>query len=207
MATCRQVITTALRKIGVVAAGREPRANDTYDALSSLQSLYFGLIDGGAFGRLRDVIPLVDYTAGENERVFRSDDGCTNVTLPETLGIDIDPCDGWGLFSGNISQSQMRPPRDCSVVIINDAFSGSTTTFLYDGSVKQWIGIDALMLDQPAPLSSRNPDGLSALLAMQIVDQFGGDMPQGTVRAALQFQSSLLTRYSAPREEAAGVYV
>lgn len=213
MATCRSIVNSALRKIGVLAAGREARPTDFADALSSLQALYYSLIDGGAFGRLRDVIPIADYVANENERVFRQNTGCTQVTLPETVAID--QCwnvwnwetDPWGPINQNTANWQQRPPRDTSVVVINDAFTGITTTYIYDGSVKLWQAIDELGPDDNAPLSARNSDGLSSLLSMQIVDEFGGDMPQATVRSAAQFQSGLATRFSMPRTEAVGVYL
>jgi len=215
MPSCRAICEGALRKIGVLAAGRAARSTDVNDALSSLQSLYMGWIDSGAFGRLRDVIPLADYVACENERVFRQNDGCTQVTLPETVpacmpwafGYWDYETDPWGPIVSNNTNWQQRPPRDCAVVIINDAFTATTTSFIYDGAIKVWTGLDGLTLDSNAPLGTRNPDGLSSCLAVQMVDEFGGDAPPTTVRSAANFQSALLTRFSAPRVEAHGVYL
>lgn len=214
MPSSRSVINSALRKIGVLAAGREARPNDANDALGSMQSMYMGLINSGAFGRLRDVIPIADYTACENERVFRQNDGCTQVILPET--IPVDPfcnvgywnyeTDPWGPLVTNATNYQVRPPRDCAVIVINDAFAKTTTTFVYDGAVKLWRTLDGIGLDDPAPLADRDPDGFASLLAMSMVDEFGGDMPASTTRSALAFQTSLTARFSAPRTEGCGVY-
>lgn len=177
--------------------------------------MYMALIDSGAFGRLRDVIPIADYTACENERVFRQNAGCTSITLPET--VPVDPLrsygywnyetDPWGPLHTSTVNWQQRPPRDCSVIVINDAFTGATTTYLYDGSQKLWKAIDQLGLDDEAPLSQRNPDGFASLLAMSLVDEFGGDMPAATARSGVGFQSGLTTRFSMPRTVAQGVYL
>lgn len=221
MATCRSVINTALRKIGVLAAGREARPTDATDALASLQSLYLGLIDGGAFGRLADVVPLgTHYTSSGNERIFRNSDATMTIGLPEvvsdasgsaTYGTTITISTDGDTTTVDVKPAQpigyVKPPRDCSPVVIADAFTASTTTYLYDGGIKAWQTIDGLTLDGVAPLAARNPDGMASLLAAQIADQFGGDLPALTARSAAMFQSGLSTRFSAPREEATGVYM
>ena len=68
MASCRHVINGALRKLGRLGGGREPRTADAADALAALQGLYLSWIASGAFGRLRDVIAeaaLVDRSGGK----------------------------------------------------------------------------------------------------------------------------------------------
>jgi len=102
MATSRQVINGALRKIGVLGAGREARTNDAQDALEALRDTYQWLISSGAFGRLRDVVPQSNYTACGNERIFRNESNVTTITLPETVPVYVTWCgDSWGPLFGN----------------------------------------------------------------------------------------------------------
>jgi hypothetical protein len=86
VATCRDTVSGALRKIGRLGAGREPRPADQADGLAALQGLYRQWINGGAFGRLSDVVPTgATYTARENERIFRNSSATLTIDLPETV--------------------------------------------------------------------------------------------------------------------------
>lgn len=204
MASCRDIVNGSLRKIGKLAGGREPRTQDSQDALEALRGLYRQLINSGAFGRLRDVIPTgAAYTAGENERIFRNSDATMEIALPETMqrGFPFGPLpydQEEASYPADPVDHAIRPPRDCSVVVISDAFTAQTVHYIYDGQMRLWVALDGLMLTDEAPLSSRDPEGLKSLLAMQIVDEFGGQLGEATARAALNYQSALLTRFSTP---------
>lgn len=204
MATARDITNGALRKIGKLAGGREPRTQDASDALEALRGLYRQLINSGAFGRLRDVVPTgAAYTAGENERVFRNSDATLEITLPELVRRD-QPCgplpydEEEAYYPNGIVDNAMRPPRDCSVVAISDAFTAQTVHYIYDGQQRLWTSIDGLALTDTAPLSDRDPEGLKSLLAMQIVDEFGGQLGEMTTRQGMNFQTALITRFSSP---------
>lgn len=206
MATARDITNGALRKIGKLAGGREPRTQDASDALEALRGLYRQLINSGAFGRLRDVVPTGSaYTAGENERVFRNSDATLTIDLPELVRRDL-PCgplpydEEEAYYPNGVIDNAMRPPRDCSVVVVSDAFTAQTVHYIYDGQQRLWTPIDGLELDSVAPLSFRDPEGLKCLLATQINDEFGGQLGEMTMRMAANFQSSLISRYSSPAQ-------
>lgn len=208
MPTCRDTVSGALRKIGRLGAGREPRPADQADGLAALQGLYRQWIAGGAFGRLSDVVPTTEsYTARENERIFRNASATLTIDLPETVDTYPDPRSYRDeVLSYDGVTGNTRPPRDCAVVVISDAFTGTTLEYIYDGSQRLWQGIDALGLDDAAPLSVRDPMGLQAALAMQIADEFGAEVGVMTQRQAATFQMGLTHRYSTPREAVTGVY-
>lgn len=202
---CREVANGALRKIGVLAAGREARSADLNDTFKALKGLYRQLVTNGAFGRLDDVIPVADFTAFENQRIFRNTEDVVSITLPETVR---NP-DFWGAYwifgrypyepvppATNAVNLDVRTPRDCAVVTIIDKFSGLVSDFIYDGQQKSWTGIYALTLDDEAPLSFRDPQGLQALLAAQISDEYGRELGGATQRMAGNFQSALTNRFS-----------
>src|SRR5690606_38356892 len=202
--SCRDIVNGALRKIGKLAGGREPRTQDSQDALEALRGLYRQLINSGAFGRLRDVVPTgSEYTAGVNERIFRNSDATSEIKLPELVRRDI-PCgplpydDEPGYYPDGKIDNAMRPPRDCAVVVISDAFCGQTFEYIYDGQQRLWVSLYGLELESAAPLSLRDPEGLKSLLATQIVDEFGGQLGEMTVRQAMNFQTALITRFSSP---------
>lgn len=205
MANCRTICNGALRKIGVLAAGREARPVDLNDTFDALKGLYAQLITNGAFGRLADVIPVDDYTASENERIFRNSEDVVSITLPETL-LNWEYWGAWWIFgrypyepvppATNAVNLDVRTPRDCAVISIIDKFSGLVSDFIYDGQLKSWIGISALTLDDEAPLSQRDPQGLQALLAAQISDEYGREVGGATQRLAGNFQSALTNRFS-----------
>lgn len=205
MATCGDVVTGALRKLGVVGAGRNPRPSDRDDAMESLKSLYRQLISQGAFGRLRDVTPTATYVASENERVFRSDDRCEQVTLPlkiaSTRGDPMDYGSRWVSPAASEIDRNSRPPRDCAVVSIIDGFTDTETHWIYDGEGKDWHSLHDLTVDSRAPLADRDLDGLRSLLATNVADQFGSDVHPTTLAQAQRFQISLTHRYSQPRED------
>lgn len=190
MASCLDIVNGALRKIGVLAAGREARAVDRDDVFGSLKSLYRSFINDGAFGRLSDFTAVADFTATPNSRVFRNSDTVVTITLPELVN-DLDTT---------------LTPLDLSVIVICDAFTGETTDFVYDGHIKQWQSLYDLALTSPAPLSFRDEDGLKAVLAVKIVDEFSGNLGPATVNAAKRFQSALVSRYSMPEMASTGEY-
>lgn len=210
MATCQATIEGALRKLGKLGAGRAARTVDLTDGLASLKGLYNALIDAGSFGPLRDVIPTADYTAGENERVFRTSEAVLNVNLPllveDAWFGDICEYGSRWVPEGSTNPNQ-RPPRDGTVVVVSDAYTGVTEEYLYDGQERAWRSLSDLALADEAPLSRRDPDGLQAMLARQMADQFGDQLPNGTARLAQIFQSNLVSRWSMPRRTLVGSYM
>jgi len=102
MATCRQTITTALRKLGIVGRGRAtPSADEAVNGLAVLQAGYNHLFSEGKFGGWKEVIATGDYTAKEGDRIIK---GAYTITMPTTV-LDC--------FSG-----ETRPPLDLSAVMV-----------------------------------------------------------------------------------------
>jgi hypothetical protein len=64
-----------------------------------------------------------------------------------------------------------------------------------------------IAIDDEAPLSYRNSDGLASCLSINISDQFGADVPPATAMSANNFRAALVSGFSNPRREAVGVYV
>lgn len=224
MATVRATINTALRKLGRLASGREPRPVDQEDAFEAFKGTLRYLITSGAFGRLCETVPLSDYTARPNERIFVQDDTIV-ITLPDLVQYGYGGPWDYGRplpypYSPNqTARDYAVPPRDGSVVVIVDQETGVMNDFIYDGTIKQWMGVNSVLLnvtgasvqpmtiDSQAPMSTRDPQGLAALLATRIADDWGADLAPSTIAQAQHFTSSLVSGFSFPRREAVGSYM
>lgn len=209
MATARDLISRALRKIGKLGAGREPRLADQEDALETLKSLLLSWVQSGAFGRLSDVVPLSDYTAGENQRIFRNSNAVTSITLPELVPAYANPLP-YNLeraYPVNYAAavSNMRPPRDGAVVQIADYDNDLVTTYLYDGTARLWVEVGGIGLDDTVPRTS-DAEGFSACLARDLADTFGMTAGEATRRQARRYEDAMVLRFSTPREVAVGEY-
>lgn len=207
----RDVINIALRKLGRLGSGREPRQADQQDALEAFRGLYSSWIASGAFGRLSDVIPKTNYTAGENERVFRTQDATLEITLPETvsqnnwpLPYNLERDTYQGNYEGAIGNA--RTPRDGSVVVISDSFTGLTLSFIYDTATQAWQNVSELQLSDNAPRSASDPMGLASCLAIEISDQFSGELQPATLQQAARYAQAATHRYSMPRATSYGSY-
>lgn len=228
MATCRHIVNSALRKIGRLAAGREPRVADQTDALAALQGLYGSWIASGAFGRMNDVVPTgTVYTASGNERIYRTSPATLSVELPAFVSNETYNDYGrarTGYYGTKITITQdganvivdvqasqpvgcVQPPRDGSAVIITDEGAGISAMWLYDGTTKRWDRVDSLQLDSEAPRSAADPEGLAATVAAEIADEFGAEVGPATIRQMNRYQAAMTHRYGMRREAAAGVYI
>jgi hypothetical protein len=200
--TCRDIITAAQRKLGIIRSGGNVSANDAADGMRSLVSLYNGWVNGGAFGRVYSV-PIStsgDYTAGPNQHINVLTDDAVNIELPATMD-RLSWCNwrpnrdyGWGL---NVPfADSVNVPPDKTVVRITDQFGPSRAVYIYDGYVQLWMRIDALGLNDEAPLSQRDADGLAAILAVRMSDEFGSELlSAGTVQAANKYKLALVMGY------------
>lgn len=223
MATCRFIVNTALRKLGVAGGGRDARPSDAADTLAALQGLYASWITAGAFGRLYDVTADGDHYARPGQHVLRMSG---SVFLPghecawryrDGYLEEVTDNDGEAILddAGNpiLSEQEVTwrpppapPPHDCAVVVVTDEEGGKTVQFIFDGAVKQWREPHLLTLDEEAPLSARDPQGLAAELAVTVSDQFGSDVQAATIRAARAYRTALTHRYNSPRREAVACY-
>lgn len=146
MATCLDVITTALKLGRIIPAGEQPEADEAADGMVCLQSLYDHWRIGGMFGSLVDTYLTGDDTAKEGKRYFIP----VGMTLADATSIYTDDC-------GNT-----RQPRDLALYeTLSEA--GEHAAKLYDRTA--WVDLLGLKVTDEAPLASRGLVGLAACLA------------------------------------------
>lgn len=164
MATCRDIITRAYRMIGVVGLSRQPTGAEFEAGLGVLQSIYDRIAQERSYTAIKTT---GDVEAGENQRIITTG----TVTLPAEV---VDEVDG-----------QPRAPIDLAFVQY-DAGLG-WMTFVSDRG--QWVSLDNLEDGDEAPLSSRNQEGLSSLVAMELYETYpGAALGQMTMQKARRFQ-------------------
>ncbi|MES3048086.1 hypothetical protein [Sphingomonas faeni] len=176
---CLDIITRAMRRIGVLAGGDLPREQETDDALETLKAIYRRLITDGTFGVIHDVTSTGEYVASPNQRVTAGP-GAT-ITLPDTA-------------------------RDMAIVCIVDTARNQTDEYIFDGRAKKWTTIDYLTPTSFAPFSTSDPIGLSCYLALELADEYGQQPSQITVQNAARWQMAITHNWSAEPSTVRGVY-
>ena len=148
MATCLDIITSALKLARVLPSGGTPSASETEDGMDCLQSLYDEWVAGGMFGKLTDTYLTADDTAREGNRYLLA----SGVTLTEPTVIPAeDSADGTA-----------RQPRDLAIYESLTS-TGTRSVRLYDRT--GWVDLLGLTTTSIAPLASRGKMGLAACLA------------------------------------------
>jgi hypothetical protein len=178
MATCLAICNRALRLARIVAIGDEPSSSELDEAMTVLRSFYQRLADT-ALRPDSEVYETEDYTADEGERIY-----CTGtVTLPDL-----------------IEDGSERRVKDLASVQYKDETEDAWQTWISDKG--DWVRIDDLEESDTAPLSDRNMDGLSCLVAMEVAGTFGSlaDIDPITVKKAARFQSQMQPRNDDPVE-------
>lgn len=201
MPTCRDIITTALRKCRVIGSGDTPSAEDAADAMDNLQGLYDSWANYGVFGRLTDVLATESGEAREYTRV-RYTTGLT-ITLPLTLtassydyGFPDRPYD----YGFQASQEE-RPPLNRALIVLVNMDTGARSVNLYNANAGAWLDLLGLDLNDEAPLAELDRDGLASCLAVSIADEHGATLAQTTAMSAGRFQSLLSNRFDATRRD------
>lgn len=204
---CLDVISRAMRRIGVLAAGELPRDLEAADALDTLTGIYARLITEGAVGEIHSRNLAGQITAGENQRIILADTSSV-VTLPETVpenypSSSFDPCDE---LYGSLFSIGSRPIRDGAVVVIVNHVTKTIETFIRDGQANIWVDIDNLDLTSPAPLSRRDPNGLACMLAIELADEYGQQPSAMTMANAARWQMGITHNWSEPSPPTRGIY-
>jgi hypothetical protein len=177
MATCSDIIARALRMARIVAKGDEPTAEEESDGMEALLSIYQRLAHS-ALSTDVERYETADYEPEEGERVY-----CTQtVTLPTT-----------------IDDGEVRRPYDLAAIqYLDENTSSAWRTYISDKGT--WTRIDNLTEASDAPFADRDQDGLAALLASEIAEEYGKQVTPLVMRRAGRFQSLIQPKNTDPVE-------
>ena len=206
--TVRDLISKALLKLGVIRANGNVQADDAASGLASLQSQYNEWISQGTFGRVRSVNIATPQTvtAGLNQHISVTTDDTVVVELPATVSYDYwwtwqpERDYGWGKNVPVGADMTNQMPIDKSVILVThqETAPGAAlrATYVYDGTIQRWVRVDDLALDDEAPLSARGADGLAAILATRLAEEYGVELLSPlTVAAANRYKMALVARH------------
>lgn len=180
MTTCRDIVARALRMSGIIGKGRDVKAAELDDAMFALQSLYDGMFTGGMFGRLRDKYATSSLTAKSGQRIYITSG---TVTLPPLID------NRW-------------QPYDLSAIEVNDL--NGKHRYIWDST--GWVDIANLTPDDDAPLAEHGAEGLAALLAIELVSDYGQEPSQTTSMKANRFKFNVRTKYGTQHPASHGIY-
>lgn len=196
MATVQTIINRALAKLGVIGAGEDPEDNDNALCFQALKGVYRHLRTAGAFGTIYEVFPNTEsYFANENEHIIRNADVTKVVILPESVA-NIEGQGDYGVPTFTVDENYVRAPRDMAYIAITDQATSTTLDYLYDGQNALWRCIETMTLNDVAPLSFRDENGLAACLAMHVADEFGQQVTQLISRSANRFEEGVTQNWS-----------
>lgn len=179
--TLDDIIRRAYRLAGYLKFDDEPTPSEFANALQTLQGVYYELIV--RYAPMSAVRISADYTAGENERVFNSDDTPYSITLPETIS-DTSATDG------------LRPPKNGAVVEI----AGATPQIhVYVAHFGAWQQLQALTTSDEQPLGPAHDQDIAALLAVRLAPEIPSQLPPTTVPLAEEGKRSIRARFRQSR--------
>jgi hypothetical protein len=218
VATCRDIIKKALRRIGVVAAGREPSAAMAEEALGHLIDQYKDWVAKGVFGKFRDVrITAATYTPREQERVIIADENSCAITFPQVV------TEEWGDYVGGfgghdygfvsygatacVQRIETRTPRDQSVILITTECDCETRIRVYEASSARWQRIDTLELADAAPMSVLHEKLLADVLAGNLAEGYGQAIPPKLASDLMGHNVTLSHKFSRTRSRGVVEYM
>lgn len=176
MTTCLDIITRGYRMIGVVGRGEVATGSDAEDGMARLQSLILNLP-----GFLKNAAPWCDktvatsYTAKIGQRITVPED--VVITLPRSIS-----------YGGNATL-----PLDLAKV---QQIGGDTPgLWLFSATNASWKRADALTLNSDSPFGEEDTDGLAALFALNVADEYGEEIPARTAGLASQATASFRSRF------------
>ncbi|MBA3811242.1 MAG: hypothetical protein H0X27_06280, partial [Caulobacteraceae bacterium] len=130
MATCRDVISEALRVLGALAPGDEGAVDELAAALDAMQTLLLEL--HAQRGPMVDVDVAADYTAGENQRLRIEQGAMATVFLPNSVPVFF----AGALYDYGFAPSTVGPPLGSAA-----AADGATRRAPRDGSRIEIVGV------------------------------------------------------------------
>lgn len=198
MATANDIITVALRLLGVVASGEAIPADQARDGLAALNALLDSLPSNGVGCPLSPVNVSRDYATGGNEALFLPVGGVT-ITLPAAPmdGMRVQVIDVGAAFgsapvkivpTGRLMDGQAAP--------VSLAAAGTNRTWMYRADLGDWRSMGALTATNPVPYPSRFDEGLAAMLAIRLAPTYGMGVPDAVALMARDGQQAMAAAYT-----------
>lgn len=189
MTTCEDVVRRAMRK----AAGETgtPEGADADDAMAALQSVILGLPGLLHNGRWRDISVAASgtYTACEGDRITAAA-GAT-ITLPAIITTD-------GRTRQPLDLAKVQVLGSSVTVDYGAEDGGLVGIWLWSATRGSWARITGLEIQDDLPFGGEDVEGLACMLAVRLVDEFGGEVGPATISTANTAVASFRSRLKRP---------
>lgn len=194
MATCRDLITSAMREIRAIGSGEDPTADELTDGLSTLQAMVDGLY-GNSVG-----YPFTDVEIEDSEEleadtrylVFASAE--IIVSLPESPvnGQRLQIQDVLGTFATYPVTIEATP----SDIVLG---TSATYTFIYIAETASWTLVSPLTADSSIPLGE--DEFLRLELAQALAPMFGAALTAESQNRLQRARARVRARFEVSRDE------
>lgn len=178
-ATVLDILKRAGRAMGTLQQGQEPEGSDAADMLEQLQDIVNDQVIRPE-QPWTDVIltSAADYEASDGERITTAG-YAADITLPTTYEND----DG-----------DTVPTRDLARVQIIGSGHSQAGLWIWSASKGDWAQVDALATSDDSPFGDEDTRGLACMVAVAMVDEYGGEVSAVTVSRAQQQANSFRAR-------------
>jgi hypothetical protein len=183
MTTCLDIVNRALRYQGVLKAGQSASGSDASDALQHFQDVVNGLplLRNGEWSDTY-LQSSAAYEATDGERITVAATYAPTITLPATY---------------TNSAGDTVPQLDLSrVLIVGDSDTVSTVgLWVFSASSGAWAQVNSLALSDDSPFGPEDAAGLAALVAISMVDEYGGQVGAPTLARAQAAAAGFRARF------------
>ena len=199
MATCRDLITRAMREIRAIGSGEDPTADELTDGLTTLQSLVDGLYGNSVGYTLTDVEIDGDTDLEADTRYLVFAESEISVTLPESPknGARLQIHDVLGTFSTYPFTIEATP----SDIVLG---TPGVYTFIYLADTATWTRVSPLTADSLIPLGE--DEVFSLELAQALAPMFGASLTVESQNRLMRARARLRARLEVSRDNNGAEY-
>jgi len=202
--TCLDIITDAMRELGVLGIGKDPKASEADYGLTRLQRIVDGMFGNGVGLSLAEV--EIDGTAdlAADTRNLCSLTTAATLTLPDSpkSGARIQVKDMLGNFaSHNVTlDGNGRLIEGTATKALNT--NSTDTTWVYVGDSANWVKVQTLALTDPLALG--DDDFFTLALAKRMAPAFGAKFTSedALLRAANRIRARFPSKAIVPADDA-----
>lgn len=187
MTTCRDIITHAMRELGVIGVGKQPKAAEAEEAMFRLQAIVSGLIGNGVGTPLADQIIETDTDLSADTRNLIYATARMTVSLPDM------PANGARVqikdMLGNLSTYPLTIEAIPSDLVLST--NNGDWTLIYIGST--WNLVTPLSIDLSIPFD--DDEFFTLELAKRLAPVFGVPFPPTSEPALLRAANRIRAKF------------
>jgi hypothetical protein len=197
--TVRSIIKAAQRKLGAVASGDDPQADELTDALEAYNNLVRAMLGTVIGSRLSAQANLAG-TTGQAEvgGLYYIPAGVFTITAPlnprggARFGV-VDANLNFGTNNCTVSRNGKLLEGAAANLTLNT--NGGGRQWFFESDSGNWVREADQLVDDNCLFPDRFSGGLGDMLAVYIAQEFGGELRGDTIAKALEGQAAFMRQY------------